>query len=300
MKLTKNGQVPRLCVVFYALINLAALIFACMYVLPPFNQMGWFSVSAIIDNGQPFIWALLIIAAALYCAWSVYLIVNALSRKPRIDKSSVSLQSGETGSVRVSIAALDTLVKEAVNNVRGVGDIKTYIINHEDSITVKIEMELLSDEHIPNVTMLMQRDIKNFIEEYSGIAVREVSIMVLAIKIPEKPHAEDRERGNFQRAERVFPLPDEAPVEISPVMPAEEETPEAVVYEPVIEEPLAAEVYEPVVIEEPQAADEPEEPECEIDAADASDDEPIAGDETEQDTETERETEEPEFESNYL
>ena len=292
MKLTKNGQVNRLCVVFYALINLTALLLACMYILPPFNQMGWLSVSAIIDNRQPVVWALLIIAAALYCAWSVYLIVNALSRKPRIDKSSVSLQSGESGSVRVSIAALDTLVKGAVNNVKGVGDIKTYIINHEDSITVNIEMELLSDEHIPNVTMLMQRDIKNFIEEYSGIAVREVSIMVLAIKIPEKPYQEAREPRNFQRPEPVILRQDEAPIEISPVIPEEEDTPEAAAYEPAAEEPQAAEAYEPV-IEEPQAAQEPEEPEFEIDAADEADDEPTAEDETEQETD-------PEFETNYL
>jgi len=287
MKLTKNGQAPRLCVVFYALINLAALILACMYVLPPFNQMGWFSVSAIIDNGQPVIWALLIVAAALYCAWSIYLIIKAFSRKPRIDKSSVSLQSGETGSVRVSVAALDTLVKEAVNNVRGVGDIKTYIINHEDSITVKIEMELLSDEHIPNVTMLMQRDIKSFIEEYSGIAVREVSIMVLAIKIPERPYLEDREHRPFHRPERVLPLPDEAPVEITPAVPAEEDIPEAEAYEPAIEEPQ--EVPEP---------EESEGPEFEVEA-DISADEPITEDETEQESETEQETE-PEFETNDI
>jgi hypothetical protein len=40
-------------------------------------------------------------------------------------------------------------------------DIKTSIINHEDSISVSIDMTLASDVHIPNVTMMMQRTIKN-------------------------------------------------------------------------------------------------------------------------------------------
>jgi uncharacterized alkaline shock family protein YloU len=252
MKLTKNGQVNRFCVVFYALFSLAAALLVCVYLLLPFNQMSWLNSSANLFRQQPILWVLLIVFAAVYCAWSIYLIVNALSRKPRVDKSSVSLQSGETGSVRVSISALDTLVKEAVSNVKGVGEIKTYIINHEDSITVKIEMELLSEEHIPNVTMLMQRDIKSFIEEYSGIAVREVSIMVLAIKITEKPQLRQ----------------DEAIIEISPAVYVEEDPPEAEIYEP----------------EEPREAREPEEPEFE------SADEQIEESEAEPEIEAEFET----------
>ena len=58
---------------------------------------------------------------------------------------------------------------------------KTSIVNHEDSISVNIDMTLESDVHIPNVTMLLQRSIKNFIEEYSGIAVRDVTIVVSKI-----------------------------------------------------------------------------------------------------------------------
>jgi uncharacterized alkaline shock family protein YloU len=262
MKLTKNGQVNRLCVVFYALISLVAALLACVYLPRIFNQMGWYSSLFYVFNQQPVLWVLPIIAVAIYCAWSIYLIISALARKPRIDKSSVSLQSSETGSVRVSISALDTLVKEAVNNIKGVGEIKTYIINHEDSITVDIEMELLSDEHIPNVTMLMQRDIKSFIEEYSGIAVREVSIMVLAIKIPDEPYHEERERRNFLHYERVSPRQDDALIESSPAVSAvslEGDLPEAKAYEP----------------------------EFEIEVADGSVDEPAEGSETEPEAEAE-------------
>jgi uncharacterized alkaline shock family protein YloU len=91
------------------------------------------------------------------------------------------VQHTENGSVRISVAAMDTLVKQAIAHDEGVVDIKTAIINHEDSISVSIDMTLASDVHIPNVTMMMQRTIKNFIEEFSGIAVREVTIMVSKI-----------------------------------------------------------------------------------------------------------------------
>jgi uncharacterized alkaline shock family protein YloU len=121
------------------------------------------------------------VVALIVLIWSLKLLSLAFKREPRMDRSSVSVQHTENGSVRISVAAMDTLVKQAIAHDEGVVDIKTSIINHEDSISVSIDMTLASDVHIPNVTMMMQRSIKNFIEEFSGIAVREVTIMVSKI-----------------------------------------------------------------------------------------------------------------------
>lgn len=121
------------------------------------------------------------VIALAVLVWGLKLMALAFKREPRQDRASVSVQHTENGSVRISVAAMDTLVKQAIAHDEGVVDIKTAIINHEDSISVSIDMTLASDVHIPNVTMMMQRTIKNFIEEFSGIAVREVTIMVSKI-----------------------------------------------------------------------------------------------------------------------
>jgi len=121
------------------------------------------------------------VIALIALVWGLKLLSLAFKREPRRDRSSVSVQNTENGSVRISVDAMDTLVKQAIAHDEGVVDIKTSIINHEDSISVSIDMTLASDVHIPNVTMMMQRTIKNFIEEFSGIAVREVTIMVSKI-----------------------------------------------------------------------------------------------------------------------
>lgn len=127
-------------------------------------------------------WVVLVgVIALVALGWALKLLSLSFKREPRTDRSSVSVQNSENGSVRISVAAMDTLVKQAIAHDEGVVDIKTSIINHEDSISVSIDMTLASDVHIPNVTMMMQRSIKNFIEEFSGIAVREVSIMVSKI-----------------------------------------------------------------------------------------------------------------------
>jgi uncharacterized alkaline shock family protein YloU len=140
-------------------------------------------VSGIAYGLKEGVWPVLIIdaIALIVLIWGLKLLSLAFKRPPRMDRSSVSVQNSENGSVRISVAAMDTLVKQAIAHDEGVVDIKTSIINHEDSISVSIDMTLASDVHIPNVTMMMQRSIKNFIEEFSGIAVREVTIMVSKI-----------------------------------------------------------------------------------------------------------------------
>ena len=127
--------------------------------------------------------------AIIMLVYSLCMLRLALRRKSKKDRNSVAVQNTQQGNgeVRVSLQALDALVKQAIaGNSEGVADIKTSIVNHDDSISVKIEMGLHGDAHIPNITMLLQGTIKSFIEEYSGIAVRDVSIMVKTI-IPVMP-----------------------------------------------------------------------------------------------------------------
>lgn len=160
----------RIAMAAYALLGMAASLL-----------LGW--VAVVDANGRVEGWVSIVCALVvlLLLAWSVKMLMLAFRHVPKVDKSSVSVQNTENGSVRISVQAMETLVRQAIGQDDGVVEIKTAIVNHEDSITVNIDMTLTSDVHIPNLTMLMQRTVKNFIEEYSGIAVREVTVMVSSI-----------------------------------------------------------------------------------------------------------------------
>lgn len=160
-------------------IALAAVIGALFYFRD--NVRLTFGRFALFLDNTVLSYAIMIVLIVILVGWSIRLLILAFKREPKVDKSSVSVQNTENGSVRISVQAMDMLVKQAIGKVDGVVDIKTNIINHEDSITVKVDMTIDSDVHIPNVTLIMQRQIKSFIEEYSGIAVREVTILVSKI-----------------------------------------------------------------------------------------------------------------------
>ena len=212
--------------------------------------------------------------ALLVFILSIRVLLVALRRRERGEKCSVAVHHTEQGNgeVRVSVQALDALVKQAiVGHNEGVADIKTRIVNHEDSVSVKIEMSLNGDVHIPNLTMLLQSSIKNFIEEFSGIAVRDVSIMVTTI-IPVSPQlaipAATQNSEPVVLEETPAPHAIETAAEAAPAAedpiaeePSDEEpvAEEPVAEEPSVEEPALEDLAaEPEFAEEPAAQEEPE------------------------------------------
>jgi uncharacterized alkaline shock family protein YloU len=219
---------------------------------------------------RPGLWPAVVVGVIALAAlvWGLKLMALAFKREPRQDRASVSVQHTENGSVRISVAAMDTLVKQAIAHDEGVVDVKTAIINHEDSISVSIDMTLASDVHIPNVTMMMQRTIKNFIEEFSGIAVREVTIMVSKIiEVTPQPQLKLEAAQPAKALEEApkLALEPEAAFEPEPESEPEPEPESEPESEP-----------EPARAEEPEPEPEPEPPEDEATEKDA--DAPAEGD----------------------
>ena len=181
--------------------RIALAVYALFGLLGTLVFVGYAVYSSYVNVDMNIILTLLLAAVMLaMVVYSVFMLRFAFRNAGR-DKNSVTVQNTEQGNgeVRVSVQALDSLVKQAIaGHSEGLADIKTSIINHEDSISVQIEMSLNGDVHIPNITMLLQSAIKGFIEEYSGIAVRDVSIMVKTI-VPVMPQLAIAENSTQER-----------------------------------------------------------------------------------------------------
>ena len=258
MKLRMSDRIG---IVLLALVGVAFSAFAgvCAYHVWLNQFASPFCFSGFAPVWNVVIWAAV---AVLVLVLSIRVLLVAFRRRERVDKGSVAVQHTEQGNgeVRVSVQALDALVKQAiVGHNEGVADIKTRIVNHEDSVSVKIEMSLNGDVHIPNLTMLLQSSIKNFIEEFSGIAVRDVSIMVTTI-IPVNPQLA---LGATQTSQEPVVI-EEAPAAPAIGQPAEAPAPEepSPAETPAEPEPTPeSEPSEPTPEEEPQPVAEESAPE---------------------------------------
>lgn len=244
----------RLMLALYALVWLLVLAGAALAQFAPDVLQSVVYPMNRLMNVYPFVPYVLLGVMAL---WSLGIFLLAFKREKRRDKGNVALQNTENGAVNVTVGALETLVREAIGQNDEVLELKSHVVNHEDSITVEVRMALSSTAHIPNVTVLMQRNIKRFIEEFSGIAVREVVITVTEVRTPE-PASKKRALKNARQEE---PL-------LAPAVPQQtERAPEA----PAIE---AAAVQEAPCAPQPVAEIEPEaEPVTEASSQETSSDE---------------------------
>ena len=203
----KMKFINRLLLALYALVWLLALVCVALGFLAPGVFQPVLDLIKDALNAIPFLPYILL---GVMAVWSIGMFLLAFKREKRGDKGNVALQNTENGAVNVTVGALETLVKEAIGQNDEVLELKSQVVNHEDSITVLVRMVLSSTAHIPNVTMLMQRNIKRFIEEFSGIAVREVIITVTEVRSPE-PAAKKRGLKNGKAPESIMapaaPLP---------------------------------------------------------------------------------------------
>lgn len=178
----KMKVADRIMLALYAVLGVLALAILCACVLWPeiyvINLANMMIGMCSTANGK-IVGCVLI---AVLIAGLVHLIAVAFRKDVCGSKSSVSVQNTDSGAVRVSVQAMDSLVRRAIGEQEGVLDVKSKIVNHDDSITVHIDMALAMDSHIPNITMMMQRRIKRYIEETSGIAVREVIVLVSEVR----------------------------------------------------------------------------------------------------------------------
>lgn len=122
-----------------------------------------------------------LLLTAVLIAWSVHVVLIALG-KAGASAGSVSMQAAEEGGVRVSVRAMESLVRYAVGEVEGVLDSKISVVSSEGSVTVEIDMTAAIGTHVPELTALLQRNVRRVVEEYSGVPVRGVRVLVTDLR----------------------------------------------------------------------------------------------------------------------
>lgn len=174
------------------------------------------------------------------------------NKKNRAERGFITVDSSDSSRVRIAISAIEQMVRQSVNNIDGITDMKISIENSDDAIAINIIASILNGCHVPTITMNMQQAIRKFVELNCGVAVRSVAVNINAVTSPD-------EQGRKKRRDKTSSAPvaqhAAAPfVSAAPIAPFAEESvvvPETVEDKTVCEETV---IVEPVC--EPEAASE--------------------------------------------
>lgn len=185
-----------------------------------------------------------VVLLALYALLSILALTMIFSRgKKRSERGLITVDASESGRTRISIGAVEQMIRQAVRGVDGIAEMKCAISNDEDAISINANVTLMTGAHVPTVTMNMQRAIRGYIELNCGVAVREICVNVSSVE--SAPDGKRSSRKNLSAAAPVAvniePVQEAAVLEVIPASePAQEEIPA----EELPEEPQSADSEE--------------------------------------------------------
>jgi uncharacterized alkaline shock family protein YloU len=119
-------------------------------------------------------WALGLIGAAFF-AVSVRLIAVAFMRRgggqPVVHETSL-------GEVRISLDAVENLVRRTARSIKGVREIKAVVTNAKDGLHVLLAGTISPEVSIPDVSEEIQSAVRQYVKRVVGVDLVEVRLEV--------------------------------------------------------------------------------------------------------------------------
>lgn len=173
-----------------------------------------------LGDYQSVVFAALLVVYALISI-AVLCIIFRRGSAARSERGFITVDSSETGKVRIAISAIEQMVKQAVHSVDGIADMKISITNSDDAIAILVNVAMVNGSHVPTVTLNMQRAIRQFVEMNCGVAVRSVSINIQSVANPAEGGRKSRHSDSrIQPAPVAYPAAQAIPDPIQPELDA--------------------------------------------------------------------------------
>ena len=104
---------------------------------------------------------------------------------------TTSISQSELGEVNITLGALDNLIKKVASRQKGVEDIKTSLNNSEEGLEIFLTGRVKPGIVIPELADELQKVIKSYLEDTTGVTVSKVKVLVE--EISKKEQIEDKQ-----------------------------------------------------------------------------------------------------------
>ena len=207
-----------------------------------------------LNAGTPLSVLIVLLLAIALCAFGTGCMLM-LSSKRAAKRKGFVMQKGENGMIGVSVKSIEGLVLTCVKQHEVVERAEISVVERRDGIVILLNIQEAAGVNIPLAVGALQKQIKQYVNECTGVDVHEVRVMVENTDAPvaESPYAVKAPvllttaatAAEIQRetpaAEPVLQV-QEPPVEENPAEAPVEEIPAALVPEMPEEAPAAEEV----------------------------------------------------------
>ncbi|MDF2546468.1 MAG: hypothetical protein K0R93_1366 [Anaerosolibacter sp.] len=159
---------------FLALYSLFIGLFSLILLFVPFYEEVYWWTSRIFDIYR-FDWQYVLIPGFFFIM-SVRFLMTGLKR--RTSKNRGIIKHTSYGEIRISLNTLEGMAQKSAREINGLREIKAAVHPLAEGILINVNALCAPDVNIPEATVMMQQSIKEYIEKYSGIEVREVKVSI--------------------------------------------------------------------------------------------------------------------------
>jgi hypothetical protein len=168
--------------VFLVILGLLMMGTGIFFLLATFLPLGGYGTGILDLYGQT---VLLYAGGALAVAGLIPLLLGF--SPPHQKRPEALLQTGEFGEVRITLNALENMVLRVVQQMRGIRDSSRRVVYTPHGLVVYLQVKVLPDQKLPDLTGELQSNVKNYLEEITGIIVSEVKVNVENIILDQVP-----------------------------------------------------------------------------------------------------------------
>jgi hypothetical protein len=172
---------------------------------------GSFSIDSMLHELRNNLF-LFVVAVVLLMILGLLLVFFAVRKKRG---RYYAVQTNDTGSVQISIQAIDHMVHRCLQRYTEISLGHVHIGGQHDAVIIRLRMAVRSDVYIPELVSEIRRDVKEYVESCSGVKVERVEVMVDATK-----DVEQRNEAKHAVAMERTPL---LPPTAEPVAPPEDQ-----------------------------------------------------------------------------
>lgn len=158
------------------IVGAAGLFFALLGLDVAASGLGWqgpASLSALWQAWGLGLWEALAVGALLLAA-GIYLLLLPLRRE---DDEGIR-QETEMGHVRISLRAIENLVRRVASEVRGIKDVEVEAHPSPEGVAVHLYLVVHPDTSIPEICDDVGRRVRSQVRETVGVDVGDVSVSI--------------------------------------------------------------------------------------------------------------------------
>lgn len=116
------------------------------------------------------------VISALFLVISVKFLLTSITLK-QPSKNTV-VQENKYGQIKISLNAIENLVRRMVSQVKGIRDVKVKVREFPEGVSIYIQAIVSPDIQIPIISEEIQKIVREKVYETTGVTVLDVRILV--------------------------------------------------------------------------------------------------------------------------